>query len=117
MGLLFTTKDVGKGTGQGLALVHATIQNHSGTIQISSPHDAGAPSPPACRYAHQVTPRPYMLGGTLDAGSGPGGGFRVRARLPLEELSVVVGNEGRAQFWCPLAATRSADPCPAAGQP
>jgi signal transduction histidine kinase len=28
--------------------------------------------------------RTAMLGGTLDAGPVPGGGFRVHARLPLE---------------------------------
>ena len=28
--------------------------------------------------------RTAMLGGTLDAGPAPGGGFRVHARLPLE---------------------------------
>jgi signal transduction histidine kinase len=32
-----TTKDVGKGTGQGLALAHATIvRKHGGTIEVRS---------------------------------------------------------------------------------
>jgi two-component system, NtrC family, sensor kinase len=32
----FTTKDVGKGTGQGLALVRTTIEHHSGSIECES---------------------------------------------------------------------------------
>jgi EAL domain-containing protein (putative c-di-GMP-specific phosphodiesterase class I) len=36
----FTTKEIGKGTGQGLALALATIQRHSGTLHcVSSPGD------------------------------------------------------------------------------
>jgi signal transduction histidine kinase len=35
----FTTKEVGKGTGQGLALARATIERHSGTLDCTS--DAG----------------------------------------------------------------------------
>lgn len=32
----FTTKEVGKGTGQGLSFVYAVIQNHGGEIQVDS---------------------------------------------------------------------------------
>jgi len=32
----FTTKAVGKGTGQGLALVHSFVTSHAGTIEIES---------------------------------------------------------------------------------
>jgi signal transduction histidine kinase len=32
----FTTKEVGKGTGQGLALARATIERHSGSLECAS---------------------------------------------------------------------------------
>lgn len=34
--LFFTTKEVGRGTGLGLALVHATMQHHGGQLRIES---------------------------------------------------------------------------------
>jgi len=34
--LFYTTKDVGKGTGVGLAIVHGIVQNHGGSVQLSS---------------------------------------------------------------------------------
>ena len=36
MDLFYTTKEVGKGTGLGLALVHSTLARHSGTVRLSS---------------------------------------------------------------------------------
>ncbi len=34
--LFFTTKDVGRGTGLGLALVHSTVKQHGGSVRITS---------------------------------------------------------------------------------
>jgi signal transduction histidine kinase len=39
--LFYTTKDVGKGTGLGLALVHATVREHGGRVRIESDTGAG----------------------------------------------------------------------------
>jgi signal transduction histidine kinase len=39
--LFYTTKDVGRGTGLGLALVHAIVASHGGRVHLSSPPGAG----------------------------------------------------------------------------
>src|SRR5581483_7015026 len=38
----FTTKDVGKGTGLGLTVAYAIVQEHGGRIRLESRHSAGA---------------------------------------------------------------------------
>ena len=38
----FTTKEVGTGTGQGLALARNTIERHSGSLECDSSPGAGA---------------------------------------------------------------------------
>ncbi len=41
--LFFTTKDVGKGSGQGLALAHAiVVEQHGGSLELDSPESGGA---------------------------------------------------------------------------
>ena len=37
----FTTKDVGKGTGMGLAVVHGIVKNHEGAVRVESRVDRG----------------------------------------------------------------------------
>ncbi len=39
--LFYTTKDVGRGTGLGLALVHAIVASHGGRVHLSSPPGTG----------------------------------------------------------------------------
>jgi two-component system, cell cycle sensor histidine kinase and response regulator CckA len=38
----FTTKDIGKGSGMGLAVVHGIVKNHEGVIKVSSILDQGS---------------------------------------------------------------------------
>src|SRR5207249_4208184 len=38
----FTTKEVGQGTGLGLAVAYAIVQEHGGRIEVESPGEAGA---------------------------------------------------------------------------
>jgi len=39
--LFFTTKEVGKGTGLGLGLVHRVVRDHGGAVHLASPPGRG----------------------------------------------------------------------------
>lgn len=65
----FTTKEFGKGTGMGLAIVHGIIQSHSGTILVQSTQNKGSSFtlylPAIERVEIQETvSRPALPGGT-----------------------------------------------------
>ena len=66
----FTTKEVGKGSGMGLAIVHGIIHNHGGVISVKSEMGCGSvftvllpasPTPPADEVSSDTGPVP---GGT-----------------------------------------------------
>jgi signal transduction histidine kinase len=53
-------------------------------IDQGPPHEGAAIDAPAGRGITGMRERAAMYGGTLDAGPSPEGGYRVRARIPLE---------------------------------
>ena len=65
-----------------------TIREVGGALELDVSDDGtGVAGPPgAGRGLAGMRERAAMLGGTLDAGPLPDGGFRVRARLPLEPV-------------------------------
>lgn len=75
------------------AAAHATVDVHDdrGTLVVEVTDDGRGPvpSPAGGTTGHGlvgIRERAALCGGTLDAGPGPGGGFRVVARLPYDTV-------------------------------
>ncbi|HEX2880934.1 MAG TPA: response regulator, partial [Polyangiaceae bacterium] len=56
----YTTKELGKGTGLGLAAVYGTVQNHKGAIDISSELGKGTEARLYLRVAEGVKEKPQV---------------------------------------------------------
>ena len=70
---LYTTKEVGTGTGMGLALCHRIIEAHGGSIELESRHGAGA----AFAIRLPVADREQVSRPKLEAGEKRTGGYQV----------------------------------------
>jgi signal transduction histidine kinase len=71
----------------GATRAQVTVHAGAGTLELDVLDDGAAPAPAsdgAGRGIAGMRERAAMLGGTLDAGPRPEGGFRVHASLPLE---------------------------------
>jgi two-component system NtrC family sensor kinase len=63
----FTTKEVGKGTGLGLTVAYAIVQEHGGTIRVESPPGGGASFTVEFPVSSvENTARPRTLAGAID---------------------------------------------------
>jgi signal transduction histidine kinase len=71
-------------SGGSAATVRLRYDDEALTISVDDNGKARAGGPPGNGVAG-MTERARSLGGTLDAGPKPGGGFRVLARLPTAE--------------------------------
>jgi signal transduction histidine kinase len=72
----------------GASRAEVTVRTAAGMLELEVLDDGHGALPAvagAGRGIAGMRERTALLGGTLDAGSLPGGGFRVRARLPLEQ--------------------------------
>jgi len=72
-----------------------SLRHDSGYLQVDVVNDGG-PAPAACSEGSGaglagMRERAAALGGTLDAGPRPGGGFAVRARLPMAAAAAARG--------------------------
>jgi signal transduction histidine kinase len=76
--------NVTRHAGPATATVSLTYGDHDLTVEVEDDGRAanGAPAPGAGNGIRGMRERAAALGGTLDAGPKPGGGFRVRAKLP-----------------------------------
>jgi signal transduction histidine kinase len=71
--------------GESTATVRVAYNDHDVTLQIDDTGRGGAPGPaPSGSGIAGMRERTAALGGRLEAGPRPGGGFRVRAQLPVD---------------------------------
>jgi signal transduction histidine kinase len=72
----------------GASRAEVTVRSARGMLELDVLDDGRGGAPPSTdgggRGIAGMRERATMLGGTLDAGPLPEGGFRVHARLPLE---------------------------------
>jgi len=77
--------NVARHAGPATATVHVTYGEQDVTVQVDDDGRRGArPRPAGGSGIAGMRERVAALGGDLYAGPRPGGGFRVRARLPLD---------------------------------
>jgi signal transduction histidine kinase len=71
--------------GKATATVRVAYSDHDVTLQIDDTGRGGSPGPyPSGSGITGMRERTAALGGRLEAGPRPGGGFRVRAQLPMD---------------------------------
>ena len=81
--------NVTRHAGPAAAIVRVSYAERDLAVQVDDDGRGPAPGPPAGNGQGilGMRERAVALGGELQAGPRPGGGFRVRARLPLDEAS------------------------------
>jgi PAS domain S-box-containing protein len=69
----FTTKEIGKGSGMGLAIVHGIVHNHGGVISVKSTMGRGS----VFTVLLPASPMPPAVESPADTGAIPGGAERI----------------------------------------
>jgi CheY-like chemotaxis protein len=87
----FTTKEVGRGTGMGLAMVHAIVHDHDGHLQVESAPWAGSVVRVLLPAASEHAARDEAAGGTAPAPDPAWSTAPLHGRVLLVEDEPMVG--------------------------